>query len=332
MATERLSGRRKAAVLLIALGQELAAQVLRHLSESEIEALTQEILRVERLPGEVRQAILEQCYEELLSRASLSPGGSQFARDLLARSLGSQRAQEVLERLQAGSNQPFGFLRRVDPAQLVAFLEGEHPQTIALVLAHLPPAQAGQILAGLGPELQVEVATRLALLQRTAPEVTREVEAVLKKKLAAVATTSRTLGGVEFLVKVLGAVDARSERTILESIEHQDPELAAEIRQRMFVFEDLVLLDDRAIQRVLREVNQRDLALALKGASEEVRAKILKNMSSRAAQALQEEMALLGPQRLRVVEEAQQRIVAVVRALAEAEEIVISRGREDILI
>jgi len=333
---ESLSGKRKAAALLVALGLELSSQVLKHLRESEIDAITAEIVRLERMPAHVREAILQQCYEEAVLHQQAMSGGMEFARDILSRALGPQKANEIINRIgmaQVPSNAPFDFIRHTDPAQLLAVLESEHPQTIALVLSHLSPDVAGRIMAGLDASLQADVAQRIALMEGAAPEVAQGVESVLKRKLAAFTTDNlRAAGGVDYLVKVLNVLDARTERAILEGIENSDPELAADIKQRMFVFEDIVLLDDRSIQRLLRDVNPKDLALALRGSSDEVKARIFKNMSSRAQAMLKDDMDSLGPIRLRLVEEAQQRIVNIIRALQDAEEIYISRGAEDVLI
>jgi flagellar motor switch protein FliG len=332
---DNLAGRRKAAALLIALGPELSALVLKHLRDDETEDLIHEVVQMQRVPSEVRDAILQQAYEEAMTRQYIQSGGVEYARDLLSRALGTQKATEMLSRSASGGtrDQPFDFIRQADPGQLITFLENEHPQTIALVLSHLPHELAGRILAGLEFELQADVSSRIAQMQRTAPEVTREVENVLKKRLATVNTQGyRVAGGVEYLVRILGAVDTRTERGILEGIEHNDPELAAEIRRRMFTFDDIVTLDDKSIQRVLQDVNEKDLTMALRIASDEVKNKIFKNMSARRATMLQENMSVQGPVRLRLAEEAQQRIINVIRTLQESEEIIISRGREDVFV
>ena len=334
MAVQRLTGKRKAAALLIALGPELASQILKSMSDDEIEALSGEIVRMQRIASEVRDSILQETYEEAMTRQYITEGGTEYARDLLARALGTQKAQEMLSRASSGGRTSlFDFIRTADLSQVITFMEGEHPQTIALVLSHLPYELAGRILAGLEYELQADVASRIALMSRTAPEVTKEVESVLKKKMAAIATQGfRSAGGIEYLVKVLSAVDTRTERSIMEALQHGDPELAAEIKRRMFVFEDISTLEDRAVQRILRDVNQKDLAMALRGTSEEVKQKIFKNMSSRAAQMLKDDILITGPVRLRLIEEAQVKVINVIRTLQEAEEIVISRGREDVFV
>ncbi len=330
----QISGRRKAAALLISLGSELAAQVCKAMREDEVEQLTREIVRMERLPAEMKEAIMQQVYEDAMARQFITAGGSDYARDLLARTLGTQKAGELLTRATtARRDQPFGFMAEIEPAQLASVLEAEHPQTIALILSNLPHELSGRILTSLDFELQADVSSRIAVMNRTSPEMVKEVETVLKKRLATLQTQGfRTAGGVDFLVRVLNSMDTRSERAILESIEHSDPELAAEIRKNMFVFEDLSMLDDRSLQRLMRDVNTKDLSMALRGASEDLKNRIFKNMSTRAAQALRDDMAVSGPVRLRLVEEAQTRIINTVRALQEAEEITISRGREDVMV
>lgn len=330
---QHITGRRKAAALLISLGSELASQIMKALRDDEVESITREIVRMERLPAEMKDAIMQQVYEDAMSRQYITAGGSDYARDLLARTLGTQKAGEVLTRATtARRDQPFSFMAELDTTQLLPILESEHPQTAAVVLANLPADLSGRLLSGMDFEMQADVASRIALMARISPETVKEVEAVLKKRVATLQTQGfRMAGGVEYLVKVLNAMDTRSERAIMEALEHNDPELAAEVRKHMFVFEDIKLLDNRSIQRLLRDVNQNDLTLSLRSASEELRNKIFNNVSSRSAQSLKENMNL-GPVRLRLVEEAQQRIINTVRALQEAEEIVVTRGDQDVLI
>ena len=331
---QHISGRRKAAALMISLGPELAAQVLKEMREDEVEAITREIVRMERLPAEMRDAILQNVYEDAMSRQFITAGGSDFARDLLARTLGTQKAGELMTRATtARRDQPFSFMGQLDSTQLLPILEAEHPQTAAVVLANLPAELSGRLLSSMDFEMQADVASRIALMARISPETVKEVEAVLKKRVATLQTQGfRIAGGVEYLVKVLNAMDTRSERAIMEALEHNDPELAAEVRKHMFVFEDIKLLDDRSMQRLMRDVNQKDMSMALRSASEELKNRVFKNMSSRAAQALRDDMGVAGPVRLRLVEEAQTRIINTVRALQEAEEIVVSRGDQDVLI
>ncbi len=329
-----LKGRQKAAALLISLGPELSANVLKHFKESEIDALTVEVFQLEKLSEEVKGQVLEECYHMALARDFITSGGMDYARDMLMRALGPTRAQEVIERLaEARRPKRFSFARDADPAQLAQTLSSEHPQTIALVLAHLQATQAAQILTTLAPEQRTEVALRLATMDRTPPEVVEQIEDVLKRKIGAVVTREfSSVGGTQFLVSILTNVDRGTEKQIMEYLDEVNPELAAEVRKLMFVFDDMVRLDDRSLQRVLREVDSKDLALAMRGVGDELKEKIFRNQSSRAAQALREEMEIAGPVRLRQVEEAQQRIVNVVRRLDDAEEIVIQRGGEDVLV
>jgi flagellar motor switch protein FliG len=334
IAQKSLRGRQKAAALLISLGPEASAEVLKHFKESEIEALTVEVFQLEKIGEELKSQILEEVYHMALARDFLTSGGMDYARDMLVRALGRDRAQEVIERLAASRRpQRFAFVRDSEPSQLAQFIGNEHPQTIALILSHLQPVQAAQTMSYLTPEVRTEVALRIATMDRTPPEVVEQVEDVLKRKLSSVITRDYTsVGGTQFLVNVLTTVDRGTEKQILEYLDDTNAELAGEIRKLMFVFDDLVRLDDRSLQRVLREVDSKDLALAMRGTSEELQERIYRNQSTRAAQALREEMEIGGPVRLRQVEDAQSRIVNVVRRLEDAEEIVIQRGGEDVLV
>jgi len=326
---QSLGSRQKAAVLLISLGPELSSQVFRHLREEEIEQLTLEIANVRKVPPEVRGKVFEEFLQMSLAREYMSRGGIEYAKDLLERALGSQKALDILQRLTATLQvRPFDFARKADPGQLRNFIQNEHPQTIALVLAYLHPEQAAAVLGSLPPELQADVARRIALMDRTSPEVIREVERVLERKLSSLSTQDfAAAGGLEAVVEVLNHVDRSTEKSIMETLGINDPQLAEEIKKRMFLFEDIVSLDDRSVQRVLRDVDlNRDLPMALKVSSEEVRQKVFRNLSKRAVESLKENMDYLGPVRLREVEEAQQKIVNVIRRLEEEGEIVIARG------
>ncbi len=331
---EGLSGREKAAVLLVILGPEISAQVFKHLEEDEVEQLTLEIANLPTIPPEVKNEVIQEFQHLLVAHEFMAKGGVNYAKELLEKAFGPEKAKEILSKLTAQLQvRPFEFVRKTDPMQLLSVIQGEHPQTIALILAYLAPEQAASVLSGLPPELQVEVARRLATMDRTSPDVIREIERILEKKLSAFVSQDFTMvGGIEALVEILNRSDRGTEKNIIEALEEEDPELAEEVKKRLFVFEDIVHLDDRAVQRVLREIDMKDLALALKGASEEVRDKFFKNMSKRAAQMLKEDMDFMGPVRVRDVEEAQQRIVNVIRQLEEAGEIVIARGGEEELI
>lgn len=329
-----LTGRQKAAILLISLGPDVSASVYKHLSEEEIEKLTLEISNVRQVDAEKKETILEEFHQIALAQDYISQGGIAYAKQVLEKALGPEQAMNIINRLTSALQvRPFDFARKADPAQILNFLQNEHPQTIALVLSYLEPAQAGQILSALPQEMQADVARRIALMDRTSPEIINEVEQVLERKLSTTVVQDYTqTGGIEAVVEVLNGVDRATERAILDALEIQDPELAEEIKKRMFVFEDIVTLDNRAIQRVIREVDNADLLLALKVSSDEVKEVIFRNMSSRMAETFKEEMEFMGPVRLRDVEEAQSRIVAVIRRLEEAGEIVVARGGGDDII
>ncbi|AGE21683.1 flagellar motor switch protein FliG [Geobacillus zalihae] len=329
-----LSGRQKAAILLISLGPDVSASVYKHLSEEEIEKLTLEISNVRQVTTEQKEEVLEEFRQLALAQDYIAQGGIAYAKEVLEKALGPDKAMQIINRLTSALMvRPFDFARKADPMQLLNFIQNEHPQTIALILSYLEPAQAGQILSALPQEMQADVARRIALMDSTSPEIINEVEQILERRLSATVVQDYTqAGGIEAVVEVLNQVDRSTERTILDALEIQDPELAEEIKKRMFVFEDIVTLDHRAIQRVIREVDNNDLMLALKVASDEVKDIVFRNMSTRMAETFKEEMEYMGPVRLRDVEEAQSRIVAVIRRLEEAGEIVIARGGGDDII
>jgi flagellar motor switch protein FliG len=331
---DKLTGRQKAAIFLISLGPERSASIMKNLGEEEIEQLTLEIANVRQVSTEQRERINEEFYNLYMANEYISSGGIEYAKEVLEKALGNQKAVDIINRLTASLQvRPFDFVRKADPNQLLTFIQGEHPQTIALIMAYLDPEQSASVIASLPEELQTEVARRIAILDRTSPEIIKEIESVLEKKLSNMMVQDfTTAGGINSVVQILNRVDRSTEKTILETLEIQDPELAEDIKRLMFVFEDIIHLDDRSIQHVLREVDQKDLALALKGASEEVKVKIKNNMSKRAGELLEEEIEFMGPVRLRDVEEAQQRIVGIIRRLEDAGEIIISRGGGDELI
>ncbi len=332
------SGRKRAAALLIALGPELASTVLRRLSEDEIGRLTWEIVGIGRLSAEEREEIFTTFYESMIGRDFISVGGIEYAQEMLERAVGKARADEIVTGLSVHTgNKPFQFLQQVEPRDLVNFIQNEHPQVIALLLAYLPTDTASLVLQELPEEVQAEVSVRLAMLERTTPEVLHDIEAAIRLRVGSVFAPRHHqemngAGGLDAVVELLRKVDLQTEKTILEGLEKTAPETAAEIKKRMFVFDNITLLDDRSVQRVLREIDGKDLSLALKGASEEVRAHIARNMSERASKMLEEDMGALGPVRLRHVEEAQGRIVATIRRLEEAEEIFVMRGGEEELL
>jgi len=329
-----LKGREKAAMLLVSLGPEVASKVYKNLDESTIEMLTMEIAGLRKIQSSQREEVLREAQELLLAKEYMTQGGVDYAKKLLEASLGPERAQEILRRITASLQvRPFDFIRQTDPQQILAFVQNEHPQTIALIISYMEPKQAAQVMGGLPPNLQVEVAKRIASMERVTPEVLREVERVLERKVSTVLSQDFTIaGGLDALVAIINNADRATERNIMEKLEEEDPELAEEVKKRLFVFEDILGLDDRSLQRVLRDVDMKDVALALKGASEALREKFFKNLSKRAVEMLKEDMEYMGPVRVRDVEEAQQKIVNVIRALEEAGEIVIARGGEEELI
>ncbi|MBM7692267.1 flagellar motor switch protein FliG [Peribacillus deserti] len=329
-----LTGKQKAAILLISLGPDVSASVYKHLSEEEIERLTLEISGVRKVDSKNKEEILEEFHQIAIAQDYISQGGIGYAKQVLEKALGTDQASAIINRLTSSLQvRPFDFARKADPGQILNFIQNEHPQTIALILSYLDPAQAGQILSELPQEVQADIARRIALMDSTSPEIINEVEQILERKLSATVTQDYTqTGGVEAVVEVLNGVDRSTERTILDALEIQDPELAEEIKKRMFVFEDIVTLDSRAIQRVIRDAENDDLMLSLKVSSEEVKDIVFKNMSKRMVDTFKEEMEYMGPVRLRDVEEAQSRIVAVIRRLEESGEIVIARGGGDDII
>ena len=331
---KEFTGRQKAAIFLVTIGSEISAEIFKYLREDEIETLTFEIARLETIEPEMKDAILQEFQELMMANQFISTGGIDFARELLEKSLGSQKAIDIINRLTSSLQvRPFDFIRRTDPAHLLNFIQQEHPQTIALILAYLEPNKASIILQNLPHEVQSDVARRIATMDRTSPEVLREVERVLEKKLSTLSSEDYSAaGGVESIVEILNLVDRASEKQIIEALEDEDPELAEEIKKRMFVFEDIVMLDDRSIQKVMREVDSQELAKALKSVDTEVQDKIFRNMSKRAASMLKEDMEYMGPVRLKDVEEAQQKIVSIIRHLEDTGEIVIARAGEDELV
>ncbi|MFC0214335.1 flagellar motor switch protein FliG [Paenibacillus chartarius] len=329
-----LTGRQKAAILLISLGPDVSAQIFKHLREEEIEQLTLEIANVRKVDSMEKEAILAEFHQICLAQEFISQGGITYAKDILEKALGSSKAMDIINRLTATLQvRPFDFARKADPAQILNFIQNENSQTIALVLSYLQPDQSSIILSSLPQDKQADVAKRIALMDSTSPEVIAQVERVLEQKLSATVTQDYTnAGGISAIVQILNGVDRGTERTILDSLEIQDPELAEEIKKRMFVFEDIVNIDNRSIQRIIRDIENADLQLALKVASEEVREAIFKNMSKRMAETFKEEMEFMGPVRLRDVEEAQTRIVSTIRRLEESGEIIIARGGGDDII
>jgi flagellar motor switch protein FliG len=331
---QALNGIQKAAILMIALGSENSARVVQNLSDMEIDILTLEMSNVGKITSEQRDSVVEEFHQMCLANDYISYGGVEYAREVLERALGEQRAFEIISRLASNLNmRPFDLVRRTDPKQLFSFIQGEHPQTIALIMTHLPPDRAATLLASLNQDRQADVAKRIATMGRTSPEVLKEIEKVLERKISNLAPADYTSsGGIQSIVDVLNRTDPGTVKVVMDDLEMEDPDLAEQIKRQMFVFEDIITLNDRGIQLVLREVETKDLALALKGSNSEVLQKIMANMSSRAGQMLRDDMEFMGPVRLRDVEDAQQRIVKVIRILEESGAIVISRGGVDEIV
>lgn len=332
---EKLSGRKKAAVLIMSLGPEMAAKIFKHLADDEIEQLTLEIANMSKVTADTKDEVLGEFHQLALAQDYISRGGIAYAKEILEKALGPQKATAIINRLTASLQvRPFDAIRKADPSQLLNFIQGEHPQTVALIIAYLQPTQAAAVVSGLKPEVQADVARRVATMDRTSPEVIKEVERILEQKMSSIVINEyATAGGVDTVVNILNMVDRGTEKTILDELDEVEPELADEIRKRMFVFEDIVLLDSRSVQQVFRTIDMKDMALALKTASEDVANFIYGNLSKRAVEMLKEDIEYMGPVRLREVEEAQQRIVNEIRRLEDAGEIVIARGGEgDVIV
>ena len=331
---DKMSGLQKSAILLIALGPEKSASIFKHLKEEEIEELTLEIANTRSITPQIKEGIIEEFYQLCLAQQYIAEGGIGYAKELLEKALGTEKAMSVIGKLTASLQvKPFEFVRKTDASQLLNFIQDEHPQTIALILSYLSPLQASMIISALPPERQADVAKRVAMMDRTSPDIIKEVEKILESKLANLVNQDYTIiGGVDAVVEILNAVDRGTEKHIMETLEIEEPELADEIRKKMFVFEDILLLDDRSIQRVLRDVDNNDLAVALKGANENVQAAIFNNLSKRLSAMIREDMEYMGPVRMKDVEEAQQKIVNIIRKLEDSAEIVISRGGGDEIV
>ena len=328
---DQLSGKQKAAMLLLFLGPEIAAAIYGRLDEDQIEEITLEIAKLQNVEKEVIDAVVEEFYELMKANEYMAYGGIKAAEEMLAKALGKEKAQDTIDKLTKGlRTKPFQIAQSADPAQLINLIQGEHPQTIALILGYLQPKKGAEIIKQLANEVQVEVVKRLALMDRTSPDTIKEVEAILEKKLSLVMDEGVTnVGGVDPVVAILNEVDRSTEKQIIETLEMDNPELTDEIKRKMFVFEDVVLVDDRGIQKVIKEVDMKDLALALKASGDEVKNKFVRNMSKRSGQMLLDDMEFLGPVRLRDVEDAQQKIVNIIRKLEDQGEVIVSRGGAD---
>jgi len=325
-----INAEQKAAILLVSLGPDMSSQVLKHLKEDVVEQLTLQIANMRKITPAEKDMVMEDCYQMSLAEDALIQGGIDYARELLEKSLGSHKAVEILNRLQGAlQTVPFDFIKRADPHQILNFIQNEHPQTIALILSHLGPDQAASVLRQLPQDVQIDVTKRIAIMERATPDVIMEVERVLERKISSVFTQEyAAAGGVRAVAEIMNRMDRSTEKVVMEKLEEENPELADDIKRLMFVFDDILSLDDRAIQMIMRDVEQKDIVLALKGGSDGVKGKILKNMSTRARQMILEDMEVMGPVRLKATEEAQQKIINVIRRFEEMGEIVVARGGE----
>ncbi len=332
--TRRLSGKEKAAIFLIALGPEKSAKVFKHLNEEEIEELTLQIANMKMVSSEEKDKVIQDFYQLALAQEYITEGGINYAKEVLERALGEDKAVDIINRLISSLHvRPFEFVRRADPDQLLSYIQDEHPQTIALILSYLRPNQSAQILANLDADKQAEVVRRIALMDRTSPDIIKQVEKILETKFSGLLTQDfTTTGGVQNVVDILNSVDRGTEKHIMDELDRTNPELSEEIRKRMFVFEDIVTLDNRSIQRIIREIDNSQWALALKGASEEVKEVIFANMSKRLVEMIKEDIEFMGPVRIRDIEEAQQNIVNVIRRLEEDGEIITPRGGAEVIV
>jgi flagellar motor switch protein FliG len=332
MAADTLTGPQKAAVLLVQLGKERSALILKSLRESEVEEVLGEIARLRNVDTGTVDSVLEEFQSLAAARRYYGQGGMDFAREVLEATMGPEKAAELLARMEASLvEMPFEFLRRADARQVLSFLQDEHPQTVALVLAHMRSDQAAIVLSGMPDDLQADVAHRVAVMESSSPEVVRQVEAILERKLSSVLQSNdfSVAGGLQPLVDIINHSDRATERLILEGLERRDPALAEQVRSQMFMFEDICNLDDRSVQLVLRQVDGKELATALKGVRQDVRDKIMTNMSERAAVNLADEIEVLGPVRLTSVEEAQAKVIQTIRSLEESGQIILTRGDRD---
>jgi flagellar motor switch protein FliG len=335
ISVENLTGKQKAAILIIAIGVEAASQIFKNLKDKDIEKLSIEIANMKDVPSTVMEAVVEEFYQMIMAQEYISQGGIEYAKVLLEKALGPRKAHEIVSKVESAIHvSGFKLLKEVDPNQLLNFIQHEHPQTISLILANLEPEQTAQIIADLPPEIQSEVAYRIATMGKISPDLLADIESIIESQVETVfGQELSAAGGVKSVAEILNLAGRSTEKTILGDLEKRNPELATEIKNLMFVFEDITLLDDRSIQRVLREVDSKELSLALKVSTDEVKDTIFRNMSERASGLIKEELEFMGPVRLKDVEEAQMKIVEVIRTLEEEGEIVISgRGGEEEIV
>jgi len=334
MANYEMTSKEKAAILLISLGKEYSAELYKYMSEDEISDMTLSITTTRRVDPEVREQIVGEFYEMCLTQKFITEGGIDYAREVLEKAIGPDRAEEMIRKLSSSLQvRPFDFIRRVDSNQILNVIHNEHPQIIALVLSYIESKQAAQIIASLPSDRQTEIISRISKMGSTSPEYVKEAERILERKITSMGYTENiVVGGIDTIVDIINSLDRSSEKNILESLDVDDSELADEIRKRLFVFEDIAKLNNVTVQRVLREINNADLAVALKMATEDVQKTIFSNISKRLQEMIKDDMEVMGPVRVRDVEEAQQRIVNVIRKLEDQGEIVVARGEGDDLI
>jgi len=320
---------------MVTLPQNLAAKVMGSFDREVIEVISKEIAQLDAVTKEERQEVIEEFYQLTMARQYIDQGGMEYAKSLLEESLTSQEAEEILAAVQqAIASTPFAFLQKTESDNLLTFIQDEHPQTVAVILAHLDPKKSAEVLAGLPAKIQIEVVRRIANMEQTSPEIIKEVEIALERRFASIVSQKfEKAGGVDSIAEMLNLTDRATEKGVLESLEEEDPDLAEQIRRLMFVFEDIMLVNDKGIQSILKEVDNQELSLALKGSSDELREKVFRNMSERAATLMQEEMEFMGPVRISDVENAQQKVVDTVRRLEDAGEVIIQgRGGEEEII
>jgi len=335
LSIETLTGRQKAAILIIAVGAEAASQIFKHLKDKDVERLAVEIAQMKDVPSTIMEAIIEEFYQMIMAQEYISQGGLDYAKGVLEKALGPRKAHEIVAKVESAIHvSGFKLLKDVDPNQLMNFIQHEHPQTISLILANLEPSQTASIVSDLPPDLQADVAFRIATMGKISPDLLNDIESVLETQVETVfGQDLSAAGGAKSVAEILNMASRTTERTILSDLEKRNPDLATEIKNLMFTFDDIVLLDDKSIQRVLREIDSKDLSLSLKIAGEELKDLIFRNMSERAANLIKEELEFMGPVRLKDVEESQMKIVDIVRSLEEDGEIVISgRGGEEEIV
>ena len=333
---ESLTKAQKAAVLIVALGTEVAPRILKELSESEIERITLEIANLRDIPSTIEGRVLREASEIIMAQQYISQGGVDYAKKLLDKALGKEKTTEIVRKIEGGIKATgFGLIKNIDPKQLISFIQNEHPQTIAVILTQLSTQTAAAILSELPQQLQSEVVVRIATMEKISPDIIKELEGVLQTQFADVGGRDMSVsGGTKIVAEIMNLIEGSTEKNIMETLEGENIELATEIKNLMFVFEDIIMLDNRAIQRVLKEVETKDLSIALKAASEEVKQKIFTNVSERVSSMIKEEMEYMGPMRLSDVESTQQKIVESIRKLQEEGQIIISGrgGKEELVV